>query len=143
MHSRDQILKTDKVGRVRTPRERREELLDEFERSGVAATKFAQMVGIKYQTFASWQQKRRMQADSGRGMKPGKKAQAAGGMALCLVEAVAEPAVCPGSAASQDGMLRVRLACGAHLDVTDEKGVLLAARLLGALSSMGSGARSC
>ena len=58
MHS-DTLLRTDTRGRVRTPAKRREELLDEFERSGIAATKFAALVGIKYQTFACWVQSKR------------------------------------------------------------------------------------
>jgi len=53
------ILKTDDRGRVRTPVDRREALLDEFERSGVSGMKFAQLAGIKYATFANWIQKRR------------------------------------------------------------------------------------
>ena len=55
------ILKTDVLGRVRTPRERREHLLDEFERSGLSGKKFAALAGIKYPTFATWAQKRRRQ----------------------------------------------------------------------------------
>ena len=50
---------TDARGRVRVPVERREALLDEFERSGLSGVKFAQMVGVKYSTFALWVQKRR------------------------------------------------------------------------------------
>ena len=38
----DRILKVDAAGRVWTPREQREAVLDEFERSGVPAAKFAQ-----------------------------------------------------------------------------------------------------
>jgi hypothetical protein len=53
------ILKIDVLGRVKTPRERREQLLDEFEKSGLTGQKFAALVGIKYQTFATWAQKRR------------------------------------------------------------------------------------
>lgn len=55
----DQILKSDARGRVRVPVERREALLDEFERSGLSGVKFAQLVGVKYPTFALWVQKRR------------------------------------------------------------------------------------
>jgi hypothetical protein len=39
---------TDARGRVRVPVERREALLDEFERSGLSGVKFAQMAGLKY-----------------------------------------------------------------------------------------------
>ena len=55
----DEILKSDALGRVRTPRARREALLVEFEKSGVSAKKFAALVGVNYQTFASWVQAQR------------------------------------------------------------------------------------
>ena len=140
MHGADQILKSDKLGRVRTPAARRDELLDEFERSGLAATKFAEMVGIKYQTFASWMQKRR-QAGTLRRSKASRKART-GSLALRLVEAVAQPAL-RREASCQEAMLRVRLGCGAQLEITDERGALLAARLLGALSGIQRDPGSC
>ena len=56
-----QLLKADTLGRVRTPRQRREALLDEFERSGASASRFAKLSGVKYQTFAGWVQRRRRQ----------------------------------------------------------------------------------
>jgi hypothetical protein len=40
---------------------RRDEVLDEFERSGMEAAKFTVFVGVKYPTFVSWVQKRRRQ----------------------------------------------------------------------------------
>jgi len=52
--SSGQIIKTDVKGRLRTPKARQEELLDEFERSGLSAKRFAEVSGIKYQTFAGW-----------------------------------------------------------------------------------------
>lgn len=55
------LLKQDTRGRVRVSAERREALLDEFERSGASGAKFAQLVGIKYATFAGWVQQRRRQ----------------------------------------------------------------------------------
>jgi hypothetical protein len=60
----EQILKTDAQGRVRTPAKRRESLLEEFDRSGLSGSKFAELAGIKYQTFATWLQKRRRQGAS-------------------------------------------------------------------------------
>src|SRR5271170_5913430 len=59
MEGADRILKQDAAGRVWTPAERREAILDEFEKSGLPATQFAAHVGVKYPTFASWVQKRR------------------------------------------------------------------------------------
>ena len=53
MAQTDQILKVDVAGRVWTPRARREEVLDELERSGMAAVKFAAFIGVKYPTLAS------------------------------------------------------------------------------------------
>ena len=53
----EMILKTDVLGRVKTPLARREQLLDEFERSGLSGQKFAELVGVKYPTFATWAQK--------------------------------------------------------------------------------------
>ena len=51
---REQVLKVDEAGRVWTPRELRDAVLDEFERSGIPATHFAARLGVKYPTFASW-----------------------------------------------------------------------------------------
>jgi hypothetical protein len=56
-----EILKQDGRGRVRVPVQRREALLDEFEKSGASGAKFARLAGIKYATFAGWVQKRRKQ----------------------------------------------------------------------------------
>ena len=91
----DELLKTDVLGRVRVKKARRDVLLDEFERGGTSAQAFAKMVGIKYQTFASWVQKRRRARKQ---YPPVAKVQAlpsppttAG--ALRLVEALVEPAV--------------------------------------------------
>jgi hypothetical protein len=42
----EKVLKSDVLGRVKSPRARQEALLDEFERSGVSGKKFAALVGI-------------------------------------------------------------------------------------------------
>lgn len=55
----EEVLKTDVLGRVRVSPERREEILDAFEASGMSGQAFALHHGIKVQTFASWIQKRR------------------------------------------------------------------------------------
>jgi transposase-like protein len=59
MTETERVLKVDVRGRVWTPRERREEVLSEFERSGMPASKFAQHIGVKYSTFANWVQRHR------------------------------------------------------------------------------------
>jgi hypothetical protein len=53
------ILKQDARGRVLVSAARREALLDEFERSGSSAMRFARLAGLKYSTFANWIQARR------------------------------------------------------------------------------------
>ena len=59
------ILKTDSRGRVQTPPQRREALLDEFERSGLSGRKFAELVGVVPVTFSAWVcQRRRKQAQA-------------------------------------------------------------------------------
>ena len=51
--------KRDRAGRVHMPRERREELLTEYERSGLSQAAFARRAGVRYPTFAHWVQARR------------------------------------------------------------------------------------
>jgi hypothetical protein len=41
----ESVLKTDGLGRVKTPVARREQLLEEFERSGLSGIKYAALVG--------------------------------------------------------------------------------------------------
>ena len=62
---RDELLKVDRLGRVRVSPERRDALLDAFESCGVSAVEFAAHVGVKYQTFATWRQKRNRQRQVG------------------------------------------------------------------------------
>jgi len=56
--SGSELLKIDRRGRVVVPAERREMLLDEFERCGVSGAAFAKRIGVKYTTFAAWRQRR-------------------------------------------------------------------------------------
>lgn len=53
------VLKADVLGRVKVKPKVREQIIDEFERSGMSGRAFAKHHGIKEQTFASWIQKRR------------------------------------------------------------------------------------
>ena len=52
-----EFLKQDSRGQVLVPMERRRELLEEFERSGMSGAQFARLSGVKYATFANWRQK--------------------------------------------------------------------------------------
>jgi hypothetical protein len=121
------VLKTDVLGRVKTPAARRESLLDEFERSGLCGQKFAALVGIKYQTFATWIQKRRRQ----RGAYPAVKVPVKTPKQLRWLEAVVE------QAQNADGKnplgLVLELPGGAKVQINDAKQAALAAVLLRAL----------
>ena len=101
-----EILKADVRGRVRMSRQRREAILDEFEKSGMAGVPFAKMLGIKYQTFAGWVCKRRkVRGETGSLVESGQSRP------LRFMEAVvAEP--------SGKAMLMIELRGGArvHLD---------------------------
>jgi transposase-like protein len=65
METGSEILKVDEVGRVRTPPEKREAMLAEYERSGMTGAQFARFVGVRYSTLMYWLQKRRKEAGQG------------------------------------------------------------------------------
>jgi hypothetical protein len=118
------ILKTDTKGRVKTPPERREKLLNEFERSGLSGAKFAELAGIKYQTFAAWVARRRKQ----RGL-PQAPAKAAN--PVQWLEAVVQEAGAQSSNVATP--LRVRLSTGAWIELNDLNQIGLAVALVRAL----------
>src|SRR5450631_3057618 len=86
----DQIVKVDRIGRIKTPRERREALLAEFDRSGMSGQQFAKWAGINYGTFITWVQKRRRKAAAGQAED--KPAPAGAKSEVRWVEAVLEKA---------------------------------------------------
>jgi len=117
------ILKTDTMGRVFTPLARREQLLDEFERSGLSGAKFAALVGIKYATFAAWAQARRRQ----RGTEATSKSPRKPAANMRWLEAVVDGAPSSGSA------LRLCLSGGTRLEISDATQIPLVVALLAAL----------
>jgi transposase-like protein len=118
-----EILPTDSKGRVRVSRERREELLDEFEKSGLSGAQFARTVGLKYQTFAYW----RLQRQKGKLAVAG---QPLSGKSTTVewLETVIDKA--QSSAAISSSMLLVRLPSGAALEVVNVSQAPVAAALL-------------
>ena len=123
----EQILKVDTAGRVWTPREQREAALDEFERSGMPASKFAERIGVKYSTFATWAHQRR----KARGCGDAVREQRGGPAALKWVEAVPED----GKPSSAARVLVVHLPGGARMEIADGPQVAIAAGLLRALGA--------
>ena len=125
-----QLLKTDTRGRVRTPGQMCEALLDEFERSGTSASQFAKLSGVNYQTFAGWVQRRRRQLSVAGVPTPG---------APRLLEAVVE-----GRHLARDSpMLRVELPGGARVELTDLSQAALAAALLRELAQTSATGLPC
>jgi len=122
------VLKQDVLGRVKTPKARREELLDEFERSGLPGLKFAELAGLKYQTFATWAQKRRRQrGDYAAGKMASEK------KSVRWLEAVMEPP--PGSVVKAGALFLVlHLPGGVRVEMSEVKQVEMAAALVRALA---------
>ena len=121
--SEEPLLKTDTKGRVQTPVARREQLLDEFERSGLSGTRFAALVGVKYQTFAAWAARRRKAGASPAPIKPVDQVH--------WLETVVEQAQTAAQAPA--GGVRLHLPGGARLELTELKQVPLTVALLRAL----------
>lgn len=124
------MLKRDVRGRVCTPAERREALLDEFERSGLSGPKFAALVGVKYQTLAWWRHERRKRRALP--AKAGKGANSPGSMSLRLVEAVVSPGATKRAQRADrvSGALQMHLPGGIRLEIADGRQLKLALRLL-------------
>ena len=120
------ILKQDVLGRVQTPAARRDQILVEFERSGLPGLKFAELIGVNYQTFATWAQKRRRKRGDYAKMTKKKKKKP-----VRWLEAVAAPATEPVKAGAV--LLVLQLPGGARLEISDVRQVALAAALMRAL----------
>jgi|GEM_PF-655014 transposase len=91
MNETTEILKIDTKGRVRTPREKQEEILHEFEASGMTGRQFARHVGIKYPTLMSWVQRRKVERPDSIGTATdGVKPERAGFQTRQWIEAVVQ-----------------------------------------------------
>lgn len=108
------------------PVQRRESLLDEFERSGLSGAKFAELMGIKYPTFADWVQRRRRHRGTGSPgvVKPTDSVR--------WLEAVMEQARSSGESGSP--LLSLQLPGGARVEMVNVAQVELVAALLRALA---------
>ena len=67
------LIKTDALGRMHRPPQQREQILDEYERSGLSGPKFAALCGVKYQTFAAWLARRKSRRQSHPKRQPQRK----------------------------------------------------------------------
>lgn len=121
------ILKADTRGRVLTPTHRRETLLDEFERSGLSGAKYATLVGIRYQTFASWVQRRRQE----RGLPKTARKPRPGAEQVRWLEAVVQEARAPSAGAR--AAIVLQLPGDVRAEIVEASQVPLAAALVRAL----------
>ncbi len=107
------VLKTDVLGRVRMLAERRERLLDEFERSGLSAAEFARQHRLNYTTFCGWRKRR----------DPAKRLPS-------FVQVEVVPQAAPVA-------LLIEVGAAARIHLQSESQVVLAARLLHHLNAVG------
>lgn len=121
----DPILKADTLARVRTPPARREEILAEFEHSGLSGARFARLHGINYQTFMAWRRKRPT--------APDRMGELAARLGLREVEV---GAAVPGEGTAA---LEIEIGGSVRLRVATARQADLAARIIGNLR----GALSC
>jgi hypothetical protein len=127
-----EILGRDARGRVLVTPERRELLLEQYDRSGMSGVKFAEYIGIKYSTLAYWLQSRRRKGEreklllqAGTDSEPSKSNGA-------WIEAVVENGVRP---RVQEGALRVYFTGGAYCQISSAAEAAMAAELLGRLGA--------
>ena len=133
------------------PRERREAILDAFERSGMSGAAFARHIGVKYPTLASWVQKRRrartecppQDSIATGNVKPGQQAaepltqprgRESAKQAFTFLEAVVDQAA-EGVGSDAAAALLVETPQGLKLTIGSGDAAVLAAKLLRALEA--------
>jgi hypothetical protein len=121
----EKIIKANTRGRLRTTAERREFLMDEFERSAMTGRKFAEWAGIRYSTFGNWWRARKK-------LRPAELATTAAEKAAGprWLEAVVEKPRSEGGGKLKPEPLTVHGPGGVRRELNDESQIKLAAQLL-------------
>jgi hypothetical protein len=120
----DGLLKLDCLGRLRFSREQREAILDAFELSGLTGPQFCSQHGVKYQTFATWLQKRKRAT----GSYPALPALAASAKPFFVLAET-------GAALDPEASMEVRLPGGASLVMHRSEHAALVAALIRELAA--------
>ena len=111
----------DSRGRVRYG-ERREELLGEFDRSGMSAAGFARLSGVRYSTFAGWLLRRKQEAKRD-GMAAGVEERS---RPIRLLEAMVDGAEHHGpSGGVADRTSKARGAVGLRIELPGGSGIVI------------------
>lgn len=120
------VLKVDTQGRVRTPKEKQEEIVSAYGVSGMTGQQFAAYVGVKYSTLMSWVGKERKERRAGReaGDKP---------VVMSWVEASVES----GRSGKGEG-LGIEIGNGVRMEVFNSRQAVLAGEVIRSLE-----VRSC
>lgn len=127
-----EILSQDAQGRVLVSRERRELVLEQYDRSGMSGVKFAEYVGIKYSTLAYWLQSRRRKREREKSLTKASAETEPSKNNGAWIEAVIEKGSRP---RVQVGALRIYFAGGAYCQISSAAEAALAAELLGQLGA--------
>jgi hypothetical protein len=117
------LIKTDVLGRIHRTREQRERILDEYERSGLSGPKFAAFCGVRYQTFATWLQRRKRARSAYPKRRPRRKVAR-----VQWLEASVQPTLPP----TATGLL-LQLPGGVRAQISNQQHIPLAAALVRAL----------
>lgn len=124
--SNEMVLKVDILGRVRTPREKQDEIVSAYRGSGMTGQQFAGFCGVKYSTLMSWVGKARREG------KTVEESTRPSGMSW--VEATLEP----GKSGKGEG-LSIEIGKGVRLEVFNSRQAVLAGEVIRSLE----GQRSC
>jgi len=120
---KEEVLKVDTEGRVRTPKEKQEEILAAYTGSGMSGQQFAAYCGVKYSTLMNWVGKARRANNLVR--EPGKPA------GVSWVEATLEA----GSPGSGEGLI-IEIGRGVRLEVFNSRQAALAGEVIRSLGEM-------
>jgi len=115
------VLKVDTQGRVRTPKEKQEEILAAYGGSGMTGQQFAAFCGVKYSTLMGWVGKAR------RAKNPGGERS----MGMSWVEARVEAQ----GAGSGEGLI-IEIGKGVRLEVFNARQAALAGEVIRSLEVM-------
>jgi hypothetical protein len=126
-----EVFRTDRGGRVRVPVERREALMDEFEKSGMSGAEFARLAGVKYATFANWRQGRRKAPAGPDGLAASAVSE---GGPVRIFEAVVEERGATHRMTGSGAGLLIELPGGGRARVESPLQLRLAAELLGMMA---------